>query len=81
MTIVLSILKNTLTFQKYTLQARNPLSILTGKTVGVFYPLQTFNKDIAVSFNSIPICAESSESDFFSVLKNIAQSILKKLSN
>lgn len=38
-----------------------PMSVLTQfKHHGVFYPLQSFSKDITVNFKEIPICIESS---------------------
>jgi predicted short-subunit dehydrogenase-like oxidoreductase (DUF2520 family) len=42
---------------------------------GVFYPLQTFSKNKAVNFKSIPICLESQNAADYEVLKKVAQSI------
>ena len=38
---------------------------------GVFYPLQTFSKDRAVSFKNIPICLESNHPELSTVLENL----------
>jgi predicted short-subunit dehydrogenase-like oxidoreductase (DUF2520 family) len=42
---------------------------------GVFYPLQTFTKNKAVDFNTIPICLESENSTDFIVLDKVAKAI------
>jgi predicted short-subunit dehydrogenase-like oxidoreductase (DUF2520 family) len=42
---------------------------------GVFYPLQTFSKDKALDFSTIPICIESENSNDFQVLDKVAKSI------
>ena len=42
---------------------------------GIFYPLQTFTKNKAIDFNSIPICLESENESDFDLLKNVAESI------
>jgi predicted short-subunit dehydrogenase-like oxidoreductase (DUF2520 family) len=42
---------------------------------GIFYPLQTFTKNKAVDFSSIPICLESENESDFELLKNVAESI------
>ena len=42
---------------------------------GIFYPLQTFTKNKAVDFSSIPICLESENDSDFELLKNVAESI------
>jgi predicted short-subunit dehydrogenase-like oxidoreductase (DUF2520 family) len=44
---------------------------------GIFYPLQTFSKDKAVDFSSIPICLESENDSDFELLQNVAASISK----
>lgn len=42
---------------------------------GVFYPLQTFSKNKAVNFKSIPICLESQNASDYQLLQNVAQAI------
>ncbi len=42
---------------------------------GVFYPLQTFTKNKAVDFNTIPICLEAENSTDYRVLEAVAKSI------
>ena len=39
---------------------------------GVFYPLQTFSKDKAVDFKTIPICLESQNPNDFQLLEKVA---------
>lgn len=47
------------------------------KNAGVFYPLQTFSKGKAVSFDHLPICIEVENEDQLEVLRSLAA----KLSN
>jgi len=42
---------------------------------GVFYSLQTFNKDAFSNFNEIPICIEASNNENLKILENIASLI------
>lgn len=42
---------------------------------GVFYPLQTFSKNVAVHFKTIPICIESDNVGDLELLKKVAKSI------
>jgi predicted short-subunit dehydrogenase-like oxidoreductase (DUF2520 family) len=42
---------------------------------GVFYPLQTFSKNVAVDYKSIPICIESEKAADFKLLQKVANSI------
>lgn len=57
-----------------------PMNILGEKqSTGVFYPLQTFSKNINVDFQEVPICIEASNSDFQNTLSNVAHSISKKV--
>lgn len=42
---------------------------------GVFYPLQTFTKGVAVDFTSIPLCIESGKKEDLPFLKKIAEAI------
>ncbi|MDC0202024.1 F420-dependent NADP oxidoreductase [Flavobacteriales bacterium] len=42
---------------------------------GIFYPVQSFNKNIDIDFNEIPICIESNNSELEKTLLNLANSI------
>ncbi|WP_291097390.1 MULTISPECIES: Rossmann-like and DUF2520 domain-containing protein [unclassified Flavobacterium] len=42
---------------------------------GIFYPLQTFTKNVEVDFRPIPICLESENESDFDLLEKVAQSI------
>lgn len=42
---------------------------------GVFYPLQTFSKNVGVNFKTIPICIESENSADLELLKKVADEI------
>jgi len=46
---------------------------------GVFYPLQTFTKNKAVDFRTIPICLESENATDFQLLDKVAKSISDKI--
>jgi predicted short-subunit dehydrogenase-like oxidoreductase (DUF2520 family) len=46
---------------------------------GVFYPLQTFTKNKAVEFKTIPICLESENGTDYQVLDRVAKSISEKV--
>ena len=48
------------------------------KNYGVFYPLQTFNKEISVDFSKIPICIEANNKSFEHKLQNIGNKLSKK---
>ena len=53
-----------------------PLSTLENKNRrGVFYPLQTFSKDKAVNFKTIPICLEAENEKDLQTLNQIANAI------
>ena len=53
-----------------------PLTAIDNKNrKGVFYPLQTFTKNKAVDFKSIPICLEAENSTDYRVLEAVAKSI------
>jgi predicted short-subunit dehydrogenase-like oxidoreductase (DUF2520 family) len=57
-----------------------PMTALDGKNrKGVFYPLQTFSKNKAVDFNTIPICLESENGDDFQILEKAAKAISEKV--
>lgn len=42
---------------------------------GVFYPLQTFSKDKAVNFSTVPLCLETENEEDYLVLEKLALSI------
>ena len=46
---------------------------------GVFYPLQTFTKNKAVDFRTIPICLESENATDYQLLDKVAKSISDKI--
>lgn len=50
------------------------IDILNGKfpSTGVFYPLQTFSKNVELNFDEIPLCIEGSSEQVVSLLKNLA---------
>ena len=49
------------------------------KQCGVFYPLQTFNKDINLDFSNIPICIETNNKEFEIKLRDLANCISNKV--
>lgn len=42
---------------------------------GVFYPLQTFSKDVEMNFANVPICIESENKSNLNILKELAEAI------
>ena len=42
---------------------------------GVFYPLQTFSKDVEIDFKNVPICLEVIDKSDFKTLKQLAEEI------
>jgi len=46
---------------------------------GVFYPVQTFSKNVAVDFSEIPICLESENEVDFDLLEKVVYSISNKV--
>lgn len=46
-----------------------------GKSIGVFYPLQTFSKEREVDFQSIPICLEAEKKEDLEMLKKLGFAI------
>lgn len=51
----------------------------TAKHNGVFYPLQTFSKQIETDFLQIPICVEASSEEDYAILKTLGESISNKV--
>ncbi len=59
-----------------------PLSILqfaATPTIGVFYPLQTFNKTKKMDFNTVPIFIESNTTEAQQLLTSLAKAISKRV--
>lgn len=50
----------------------------TSEKNGVFYPLQTFSKEVEVDFSKIPLCLEASDENTFKVLEQLARTISEK---
>lgn len=57
------------------------LDILDGisSRIGVFYPLQTFSKSMAVDFRQIPIAIEGSSGEVTSTIRSIADRLSEKV--
>lgn len=53
--------------------------ISTKNRKGVFYPLQTFSKNKAIDFNTIPLCLEAENEADYAVLEKIAKSVSEKV--
>ncbi|MBE5320411.1 DUF2520 domain-containing protein [Pedobacter sp. MR2016-19] len=56
----------------------NVLSSQVAKA-GVFYPLQTFSKEKAVSFENIPLCIEANDESQLTILSNLAAKISREV--
>lgn len=53
-----------------------PLEALQGpRRTGVFYPLQTFSRDLEVDYSSIPFCLESSDPRDMQLLHQLAEGL------
>ncbi|WP_316738224.1 F420-dependent NADP oxidoreductase [Pedobacter aquatilis] len=50
-----------------------------GLNSGVFYPLQTFSKNKAVSFDNIPLCIEAEKETDLNLLENLANKISNRV--
>ncbi|GIM49292.1 Rossmann-like and DUF2520 domain-containing protein [Capnocytophaga stomatis] len=56
------------------------IDVLSGKNrKGVFYPLQSFSKDIPVDFQEVPICIEAQDLADLEVLRILAESATSKV--
>lgn len=42
---------------------------------GVFYPLQTFSKDVDIDFSNVPFCLEVENKSNFDILKTLCESV------
>ena len=49
------------------------------KQCGVFYPVQTFNKNIDLDFSNIPICIEANNKEFELKIKQLANCISNRV--
>ena len=49
------------------------------KRFGVFYPVQSFSKNIKLSFKSVPVCLEASDQDVQKTLKEFARSLTNEV--
>ena len=52
--------------------AMDVLDVATSRT-GVFYPLQTFSKEVAVNFSEVPLCLEAARTEDYSLLEGLAE--------
>lgn len=50
-----------------------------GQKNAVFYPLQTFSKEVALDFSKIPLCIEASDSESFSYTEALAKQVSNKV--
>src|SRR5690606_3743430 len=51
------------------------LDAIPSKKAGVFYPLQTFSKNVSVDFSEIPICLEATHTEDLHQLHELAKAI------
>ncbi len=56
-------------------QPMDTLTDVPTQQIGVFYPLQTFSKQRAISFENIPICLEASNKEMLDELTKLAEKI------
>lgn len=58
------------------------MQVLQEKTCsyGVFYPLQTFSRDVALDISKVPLCLEASDTETGKLLENLAQKLSKNVS-
>lgn len=57
-----------------------PMSVLSQyKNHGVFYPLQSFSKEVAVDFKEIPICIESKNKKNIAILEALGFALSEKV--
>ena len=60
-----------------------PLDLLEDhhQNIGIFYPLQTFTKGVAIDLKNVPICIEAKHRSSEKVLMNLGKSISKEVYN
>lgn len=71
-----------LPFQKLVVHTsgNTPMNVINSKfRKGVFYPLQSFSKQKAVDFSSVPICVEAEHEKDYELLKNVASLLSQKV--
>ena len=57
-----------------------PMHVIDKKhRIGVFYPLQSFNKEKEINFENIPICIEANQQEDLNLLDTLASSISSKV--
>ncbi len=50
-----------------------------GARHGVFYPLQTFSKEVEVDFSQIPVCIEAAHEEDMAILKQLASRLTSRV--
>jgi predicted short-subunit dehydrogenase-like oxidoreductase (DUF2520 family) len=57
------------------------MQLLQGKTsrYGVFYPLQTFSRDVQLDFHKVPLCLEASDNNTASLLEGLADRVSERV--
>jgi predicted short-subunit dehydrogenase-like oxidoreductase (DUF2520 family) len=55
------------------------LELLKNKRSGVFYPLQSFSKEVSVDFKKVPICIETNNTSDYSLLYKLATYLSEKV--
>ncbi|MEO8236142.1 MAG: Rossmann-like and DUF2520 domain-containing protein [Flavobacterium sp.] len=89
---IISVSDNAIAEVSHQLNIENKLVVHTSGSVdiidlndknrkGVFYPLQTFSKNAAISFDIIPICLEAENKEDYKLLETVAKSISDKVFN
>ena len=59
-----------------------PMDVLNAhQRIGVFYPLQSFNRERKVNFLKIPICIEANSNKDLKLLEKLGKSLSKKVIN
>ena len=89
---IISVSDNVISLVSNQLNIKNKLVIHTSGSIamndldnknrkGVFYPLQTFSKNAAINFDTIPICLEAENNDDYKLLETVAKSISNQVFN
>jgi predicted short-subunit dehydrogenase-like oxidoreductase (DUF2520 family) len=89
---IISVSDNAIAEVSHQLKVENKLVVHTSGSIdmidldnknpkGVFYPLQTFSKNVAVNFDFIPICLEAENVEDYKLLETVAKSISDKVFN
>lgn len=58
------------------------MHVFQGKTdyFGVFYPLQTFSREVPLDFMRVPLCLEASDADTLELLEDLARKLSENVS-